>query len=510
MPEQQTANAVAHQVPIEALGPQTPNTVVHQEPKRMTDQQIAFAVDYTFLNDAALYNSRIDAAVNLGIVTLTGWADDLMALERAAKLAQTIRGVRGVVNTLVLKAPSRPDRDIRKDVESALLYDAATDSYELKPEVKAGIVTLSGEVPSFREKQLVVYVAKGVKGVKAVKDIITLKSTSKRPDTEIATEVKRALAIDVWLHPIFINTEVNDGVVMLTGSVGSPAQHDRATLLAWTAGVKSVNAEGLKIEPWAKAGGQRQETVAIKDDAQIQQAVKDALLHDPRVFSFSPGVDAENGVVTLTGVVDNLKARRAAEQDAMNTWGVSRVRNLLKTRPVKLIADTKLAQNVVLAFSRDPVVDSRDINLKAKKGVVALNGSVDSYYERALAEDITSRANGVVDVRNNLTVNDPSLLFHDLGYDPYWAYLPSQPYLHAVHAPLHSTWRYSEDAVVKEDVTDKLLSSPWLSVDHVTVNVVNGVVTLTGYVGSQFELNKATQYAYEGGAQQVNNNIAIR
>jgi len=337
-----------------------------------------------------------------------------------------------------------------------------------------------------------------------------LKSTSKRADAEIAAEVTRALAIDVWLHPIFINTEVIDGVVTLTGSVGSPAQYDRANLLAWTAGVKSVNTEGLKIEPWPNAGDQRQETVAIKDDAKIRQAVKDELLHDPRVFSFNPGVDVENGVVTLTGVVDNLKARRAAEQDALNAWGVSRVRNLLKTRPVKLIADTKLAQNVVSAFSRDPVVESLDIKLKAKKGVVALNGSVDSYYERALAEDITSRASGVVDVRNNLTVNNPTLLFHDLGYDLYWAYLPSQPNVYAMHAPAHSTWRYSEDAVVKENVTNKLLSSPWLSIDHVTVNVVDGVATLTGYVGSQFELNKATQYAYEGGAQQVNNNITIR
>jgi hypothetical protein len=35
-------------------------------------------------------------------------------------------------------------------------------------------------------------------------------------------------------------------------------------------------------------------------------------------------------VVTLTGTVDNLKAKRAAEQDAKNTVGVWRVTDLLK------------------------------------------------------------------------------------------------------------------------------------------------------------------------------------
>jgi osmotically-inducible protein OsmY len=499
-----------HQEPKTSLELKTTYAEVQQEPKRMTDQQISFAVEYTLLTDAALYNNQIDVTVNQGIVTLTGGADNVMAKERAAKLAQTIRGVRGVVNTLALKTPSRSDNDIRKDVASALLYDAATDSYELKSEVKGGVVTLSGTVPSYREKQLAVYVAKGVKGVKEVKDSIALKGKIERSDAEIAAEVKRAIAIDVWLHPIFIDTDVKDGVVTLTGSVGSPAQYDRADLLAWTAGVKSVHAEGLKIEPWTKASGQRQETVAVKGDPQIKQAVRDAFVYDPRVNSFNPHVEVDNGVVTLSGVVDNLKAKRAAEQDAKNTWGVWRVKNLLKNRPIKTIADDKLAQNVVSAFLRDPIVDSFEINVKAKKGVVALNGTVDSYYEKAQAEDIASRANGVLDVENNLTVGNPTLVNYELDHDSYWGYLPSYSYWGTYRAPDRSTWRYASDAVLKDDITNKLVWSPWLGVDDITVSVVNGIATLAGYVGSRFELNKATQIAYEGGAQQVHNNISIR
>ena len=481
-----------------------------KEQKEMTDQQITRAVDHALLTDSALLNNQIDTKVNEGIVTLSGTANNLMTKERATKIAETIRGVRGVVNTIALKTISRSDDEIRKDVKSALFYDAATDSYELTPAVKDGVVTLSGTVQSYLEKQLAVHVAKGVKGVKEVKDSITVTLKSKRTDAEIAAEVKRAIAINVWLATSFITTEVKDGVVTLTGTVGSSALHSQASWLAWTAGVKSVNAEELKIEPWAKASGQRNEMNAFKGDPQIKQAVKDAFLYDPRVFSFNPIVEVENGVVTLTGVVDNLKAKRAAEQDAKNTVSVWRVKNLLKVRPVKAISDDELVKDVDSAFLRDSVVDSYQINVKAKNGVVTLTGTVDSYFEKALAEDIASRANGVVNVKNNLAVSYPALAYYDLGYDPYWAYPPFYYYWDQYRSPYYSTRPYTSDAEVKNDIESQMFWSSWVDLDDITVKVVNGVATLTGTADSWSEYRAATSNAYEGGAIQVYNNITVR
>jgi osmotically-inducible protein OsmY len=507
---EQTRGSAAPKEPSGTTAQPVTTGAAQKEPKKRTDRQIANAIDDTFVTDVALHNKQIDVAVNLGIATLTGRVDNLMAKERAAKLAQTIRGVRAVVNSLELKTSSRSGNDIRKDVTSALLYDAATDSYQIKPEVKDGVVTLSGTLPSYRVRELAVAVAKGVKGVKAVNDNITLNGASKRSDTEIAAEVRRAINIDVWLHSSYVSTDVKDGVVTLTGMVGSPSQYDRANLLAWTAGVKSVHAEGLKTEPWAKASSQRPETVAVKGDQQIEQAVHDSLFYDPRVFSFNPRVEVENGVVTLTGMVDNLKAKRAAEQDAKNTWGVWRVKNLLKTRPVIAIADDKLEQNVISAFLRDPIMYNFRISVKSKDGVVMLNGTVDSNYEKAQAEDIASRANGVVDVDNNLTVNNPFLVYHDLDYDPYWGYLPSYTYWSMYHAPYAPIWPYAGDALVQDEIENKIFWNPWLALDDITIKVVNGAASLTGYADGWFDIIKATQYAYDGGAQQVYNNIAIR
>lgn len=508
--EQQATKAAAPKDPTQTSEQEVAGATAPKEPRKATDQQITNAVERTFLTDVALHNTKIDARVSEGVVTLTGVVDNLLAKERAAKLAQTIRSVRGVVNTIVLKIPSRPDDEIRKNVELALLYDAATDSYELKPAVKDGVVTLTGTVPSYREKLLAVYVAKGVKGVKDVKDSIAQKGKSERPDNEIAGEVKRAIDIDVWLQPNQITTDVKDGVVTLSGAVSSPAQQERAHLVAWTAGVKSVNAAGLRVDPWAKVSDQRQQTVPVKGDSQIKQAVHDALLYDPRVYSFNPSVEVDNGVVTLTGVVDNLKAKRAAEQDAKNTWGVWRVKNLLKNRPVVAIADEKLGQKVALAFLRDPVVDAYQINVKAKNGVVALTGNVESYYEKSQAEDIASRANGVLDVTNDITVSSPFLVYYNLAYDPYWTYIPSYAYWDGYGSQRYPTWPYTNDAAVKDDIKDKNFWSPWVNGDQIIVNVTNGVAILTGKADSWFEYNRATDNAFEGGAYRVYNNVAIR
>jgi osmotically-inducible protein OsmY len=369
-------------------------------------------------------------------------------------------------------------------------------------------VTLSGTVKSYREKQIAVYVAKGVKGVKEVKDSISVSTRSNRSDEEIADEVRNIIVINAWLTPNLINIKVKDGVVTLIGKVGSLAQKERARVLAWTAGVKAVNSDGLLVEPWAKARDQRKETDTLKNDPQIKQAVHDAFVYDPRVMSFNPNVEVQNGAVTLTGVVNNLKAKRSAEQDAKNTVGVRRVKNFLRVRPSKPLADDKIAQNVISAFLRDPVLDSFEVTVKSNNGTVTLTGTVDSLFEKTEAEDVASRARGVINVRNNLTVSYPSVADYYSGYDPYWSF-PSY-YLNS--SPYYYSWPYRSDAEIKEDIEDDMFWSPWVWVhlDNIAVTVTNGVATLTGTVSSWFTYNKATESALEGGASQVINNITVK
>lgn len=472
--------------------------------RTITDDAIALAIENRFRSETAVPWHLIDVAVANGIVTLSGIVDNVLAKDRATLIAESVRGVRAVVDTITVKPPARSDAEIGKDIVAALAADPATDSREITPAVKDGAVTLTGKVQSFRERLLAEHVAKGVKGVKEVKaklDVEFEKNTN-RPDGEVAAEIQRGLDTDAWIDASGIRVAVQNGRAILTGQVGSAVAKRRAEAKAWVSGITSVDATGLTVEPALRDAMRKPPGRVTRSDVEIQRALKEAFLHDPRVFSFNPRIEVKNGYVTLSGTVENLAAKRAAEHDARNTAGVHGVRNHLKVRPAQSLNDAQIAQAVTAALLRDPFVDKHQIKVSAQNGVVTLRGSVDSSFERSMAEDIASRIRGIVSVNNRLSIAEPGLTSYRLP----WA---SDFYDDAADRN-HRAFRNKPDEEIAEDIRDHLWWSPFIDADEVKVSVENGVATLTGKVDSWTEFNAATENAFEGGAHSVRNELKVK
>jgi len=482
-------------------------TLLHSAPmKKPTDSEINAAVVNYLLFDSSVPSNEIDIATKDGIVTLSGTAPNLLAKERATMIAEATKGVRSVVNTILVEPVKRTDDEIRSDVEAALQADPVTRSYEIKPTVVLGIVSLRGAVESWQEMQLAASVAKGVKGVKAVTNELTVSHKITRPDSEIAAEIRTILKRDVWIEEPLINVEVKDGSVTLSGTVGSVAEKRRAESDAWTAGVKAVDDEDLRVEPWAMAGSMKRENdVVFRSDKEVEQAVKDALRADPRTRPFDVKVTAADGLVRLSGTVGTLKAMHAAERDAKNTAGVWRVRNHLKVRGPAPITDETIVRNVKAALVRDPYVDRYEIGVSASNGMVRLAGRVDSYYEKIHAGDIASGVNGVTSVLNSLTVDFPDYSYYSWPYSWY----DNAPYYYNFR-PSWWKWPHADDAEIKSDIEERFYWSPFVNADDIKLSVVDGVATLTGTVGSRREFNIATESAYQGGAHRVINKLEVQ
>lgn len=449
--------------------------------KDIEDREIGGVVSKNLIDDKWVSAHLIDVWTDKGIVTLTGSVDNILAKERATEIAETTKGVRSVVNRIVVKPVEREDRDISWDVRQAILDDPATDLYEIEAEVKDGIVTLTGTVDSWAESRLCKKVVKGVKGVKGIKNEIEVQYKAKRQDREIEAEIRRRMAWDVWVDDALINVSVKNGRVTLSGKVGSAAEKSRAYGDAWLAGVTFVDNTGLEVD-WRERNKMRREGWYVsRSDKEIERAVRDALLYDPRVFSFSPEVEVKDGVVILSGVVDNLKAKKAAEMDAKHTAGVWRVKNYLRVRPKTQPSDVQIARRVWDAFSRNPFVERHEISVSVKNGKVHLYGTVDSLSERTIAEDLASRVKGVVEVENRIVVRDT---------------VPG--------GGERSDWE------IKKDIESELSWDPFVDSDEVTVNVRDGVVTLTGTVYSWTERAAASTDAYQGGARKVRNRLKVR
>jgi len=477
-------------------------TPARAEGPATSDQGVLDTVERELRYDPAIRPDAIDVACSDGIVDLTGEVDNLLAKERAARVAETVKGVRSVVNRIrVQPSEARSDETVRTDVMAALLTDPATDSYEVAVSVHDGAVTLSGTVESWKEKELCGTVSKGVDGVVSLQNNLSVEYAVDRPDSEIENEIRRSLRWNALVDDALVGVSVHDGRVVLTGTVGSAAEKTRARNEAWTSGVSEVDDSGLTVARWARDPDLRKDKYDDATDEEIALAVEDALADDPRVFSFDVATTVEDRVVTLRGVVDNLKAKRAAGMDASNTVGVLFVENYLKVRPVSGPSDAAVATNVRSALLRDPYVDQYQIDVDVEGGVVYLKGSVDSYFERAQADDVAARILGTVAVVNDLRVDDGPY-----AGDPYVDRWDMYDYDWYRNAPAYGL---VSDLQLERDVERELFWSPFVDADDVEVDADDGIVTLQGTVDSWMESGAARDNAYEAGASYVRNELVV-
>jgi osmotically-inducible protein OsmY len=246
-------------------------------PKTITDHGITSAVERGLIFEKGVFPSNVNVSTSEGIVTLSGAVSNLLAKERALKIAQSIRGVRGAIDRITVTPVARPDADIRKDILAALRQDPATATYKVEVSVKNAMATLSGTVGSYTEEQLAARIAKGVKGLKEIHNDLKINYLAKRTDLQIAADVKARLQWDIWINGDQIASAVKDGKVTLTGTVGSALGRSRAFDDAWVNGVVSVDDSSMKVEPSAADGSQRKLKYVMRSDSEIKQAVQAAL-----------------------------------------------------------------------------------------------------------------------------------------------------------------------------------------------------------------------------------------
>ncbi len=368
------------------------------------DTEITASVEAELARDPMVPANLIHAETNQGVVALTGSVDNLLAKERAGKLAETVRGVQSVINRITVIPSEQSDKQILNDVKQSFRIDAATSPSKANVKVKGGIVTLTGVVDSRAEKQIYTDDAEGVQGVGGVENEMTVKEVAKRPDDEIKNEIERRLSLDVWVNPNLVKTQVKNRRVTLTGLVGTVAEKSRVYDDAWVAGVRSVDGSGLNVDPTVVNPLLRPRQVVNLPNNEVAAAVGNAFLHDPRAYMFAPEITVQDGIVTLSGTVTNLRAKMAMEQDAKNTVGVVGVKNNLQVVPPTSPSDKVIAQSIKDAFARDTFLRRQKIGVSVSNSQVKLSGQVQYPFQNSRAEDRASQIIGVRGVANEITV----------------------------------------------------------------------------------------------------------
>lgn len=141
------------------------------------------------------------------------------------------------------------DAVITSKIETKLAADPEVSAFQVDVDTTDGVVRLSGVVEKRRARREAADLARHTNGVRRVINDITIGKLSAKDrldDAGITTKIKAKLTADPEVNPFDIDVDTDNGVVTLSGTVGSSAAKREAEELA--ASVKGVSKVRNRLE----------------------------------------------------------------------------------------------------------------------------------------------------------------------------------------------------------------------------------------------------------------------
>lgn len=212
-------------------------------------------------------------------------------------------------------------------------------------------------------------------------------------DESLRQSVLDELEFEPSVNATKIGVTVENGVVTLTGHVGSYAEKIAAERTVQR--VKGVRGVAEEIEV-------RYPSEKKNHDDEIAQRAVQVIDWDATVPSGKVTVKVEKGWVTLSGDVEWQYQRMGAETAVRKLSGVIDVRNLIIVRP--RVDAINVKHRIEDALKRNAELEADGIRVAATGGKVTLEGKVRAWHERGVAERAAWAVPGVIAVEDRLTI----------------------------------------------------------------------------------------------------------
>jgi len=214
----------------------------------------------------------------------------------------------------------------------------------------------------------------------------------------------------------------------------------------------------------------------MKTNETLQKDVQDAMKWEPLLNQAQILVSAKDGIITLTGVVNDYAKKSLAENAAKNISGVKAVVEKIEIEFDSSFhkSDNEIAIEIVNNFNWRQLPNDK-VKVKVEDGWVTLEGELHWNYQREIAKSAVIYVMGVKGITNNITLKS------------------------ATH-----------DEVEKKDIEDAYARNWSLHDQNIQVNVLGTKVVLSGTVSSLYQKEEAAQIAWNvPGVSVVDNQLVV-
>ena len=221
-------------------------------------------------------------------------------------------------------------------------------------------------------------------------------------------------------------------------------------------------------------------------DRKIEDAAK-ASYNYRTVLEDNVKVKAHDGVVTLSGTVQDKDARALAEDTVENLPGVTSVKNNVTIKSsVTEHSDAWITLKIRGQLLVKGNVSATTTTVTSKDGVVTLAGTANNLAQKELTEVYAKEIDGVKSVKNEIVVKDSTQTSDSVG-------------------------EKIDDASITTQVKYALLSHKSTSVLKTKVSTSDGVVSMAGEAASDAERSLVTKLAQSvRGVKSVNNAMTVK
>ena len=221
-------------------------------------------------------------------------------------------------------------------------------------------------------------------------------------------------------------------------------------------------------------------------DRKIEDAAK-ASYNYQTVLEDHVKVKAKDGVVTLTGTVQDKDERELAVDTVENLPGVTGVKNdIIVKSDFPERSDGWMALKIRSRLLVKANVSAATTTVSAKDGVVTLGGTADNAAQKELTEVYAKEIDNVKSVKNDIVVKAAPAMTETMG-------------------------EKIDDASITTQVKYALLSHKSTSALKTKVTTNDGVIAISGEAKSDAEKSLVTKLAQDvRGVKSVSNNMTVK